>query len=123
MGKRAIVAGEWPSYLEKFALRHKAWLATVEERPRQGSARVCASNRPLESLTAEPLGAGMRIVIGFGDAGDTLRVEPAHALRVEETPRGEELGLEIETPRGETIMRFRTAVLPEEVDGIAPWQL
>ena len=49
-----------------------------------------------------------------------LRVEAPRVLRVDVTARGEELGLDLDTARGVTRLRFRAAALPEELDGIAP---
>jgi hypothetical protein len=116
MKPRDIPRSEWSRFLESFGRRHRSWLATVEEWPRGLPEVTRAVDRPLESVAAED-GA---IVIRFGDAADALRVDAPQALRVDEAARGEELGLDLETGRGVTRLRFRAAALPEELDGMAP---
>jgi hypothetical protein len=54
---------------------------------------------------------------------DTLTHIVAHPTRVqvEETPEGAEVAIEIESQsEGTTLVRFRSAVLPELVDGVSP---
>jgi hypothetical protein len=115
MNQREIPRREWPQFLESFGLRHRAWLATVEDWPRGAPESTRVVDRPLEALEA---GEGA-VLIHLG-GGQDLRVESPQALRVDVTPRGEELGLDLETASGVTRLRFRAAALPEELDGLAP---
>jgi hypothetical protein len=115
MNQREIPRGEWPAFLDWFGRRHRSWLATVEEWPREAPERTRAVDQPLESLAPE----GGAIAIHLG-SGEVLRVEAPQALRVDVTARGEELGLDLETSGGVTRLRFRAAALPEELDGVAP---
>ena len=115
MNQREITRKDWAEFLESFGRRHRSWLASVEEWPREAPERTRAVDQPLESLGAED-GA---IAIHLG-GGEVLRVEAPRALRVDVTARGEELGLDLDTARGVTRLRFRAAALPEELDGIAP---
>lgn len=115
MNQREIPRQEWPQFLESFGRRHRAWLATVEEWPRGAPETTRALDQPLESLGAED-GA---IVIRFRDTPE-LRVDALRELRLDVTARGEELGLDFDTGRGVTRLRFRAAALPEELDGMAP---
>jgi len=115
MNQREIPRREWPQFLESFGRRHRSWLATVEEWPREAPERTRAVDQPLESLDAQD-GA---IAIHLGD-GAVVRVEAPQSLRVDITERGEELGLDLDSARGVTRLRFRAAALPEELDGIAP---
>ena len=115
MNQREIPRREWPQFLASFGRRHRSWLATIEEWPREAPERTRAVDQPLESLDAED-GA---IAIRLGN-GEVLRVEAPQALRIDVTERGEELGFDLDTARGVTRLRFRAAALPEELDGIAP---
>ena len=115
MNQREIPRQEWPQFLASFGRRHRSWLATIEEWPREAPERTRAVDQPLESLDAED-GA---IAIRLGN-GEVLRVEAPQALRIDVTERGEELGFDLDTARGVTRLRFRAAALPEELDGIAP---
>ena len=115
MNQREIPRQDWPEFLESFGRRHRSWLATVEEWPREAPERTRAVDQPLESLGVED-GA---IAIHLGER-EVLRVDAPQALRVDVTERGEELGLDLDSARGVTRLRFRAAALPEELDGIAP---
>lgn len=124
MNRRSIPPREWPAFLKRFGLRHRSWLATVEEWPRSSPEITRVSDRPLLSLDAEHAGHEVRaVVIRFCDTPDGLRIVGPQALRVDETPRGEEVGLDLETDTGVTRLRFRAAALPEELDGVAPSEL
>jgi len=35
MNRREIARKDWPEFLESFGRRHRSWLATVEEWPRE----------------------------------------------------------------------------------------
>jgi hypothetical protein len=118
MSQRDIPRAQWKEFLESFASRHRAWLATLEEQPHGAAPSSSAAERPLKALEAEASGAG--ILIRFADDPIPIRVESPRALRVNETARGEELGLELESARGVTRLRFRAPALPEEVDGLMP---
>ena len=75
MNQREIPRKDWPEFLESFGRRHRSWLATVEEWPREAPERTRAVDQPLESLGAED-GA---IAIHLG-AGEVLRVEAPRAV-------------------------------------------
>ena len=115
MNQREIPRREWPEFLAAFGRRHRRWLATVEEWPREAPEHTRAVDQPLEALASDD-GA---VAIHLG-SGEVLRVEAPQALRVDVTERGEELGLDIEARRSVTRLRFRAAALPEELDGVAP---
>lgn len=123
MSWRDIPRNEWRSFLEGFGLRHRAWLATVLQGPHGEHQSTRAAERPLAGVTAEPAnGDVVDVVIRFGDETEPVRVKALNALRVDETPRGEEIALEMANPRGVTGLRFRAGALPEEVDGVAPFE-
>jgi hypothetical protein len=107
MRPRDIPRREWPEFLAEFGRRHRSWLSSID-----GPMRVV--DEPLESLAAEDGAVLVRL-----RSREPLRID-AQALRVELTERGEELGLDLESERGVTRLRFRAAALPEELDGIGP---
>lgn len=111
--EREIPPREWGGFLERFGLRHRAWLASVQE----------GAEHPLRSVSAERADGHVdAIVVRFGDDAPALRLEAPRALRVEQTPAGEEVGLDVETARGTAKLRFRAAARPEQLDGLAPSQ-
>jgi hypothetical protein len=106
---RDIPAAEWPAYLDDLGREHRAWLATVHR-----GGRTEAREEPLESICAR---GGIEIRIG----GRPIRVEHPRALRVEETPEGAAQALHIDDASGRRLtLRFRVAVAPGALDGLAP---
>ena len=48
MNQREIPRKDWAEFLESFGRRHRSWLATVEEWPREAPERTHAVDQPLE---------------------------------------------------------------------------
>jgi hypothetical protein len=109
MSVREIPAREWPAFLDKLGREHRAWLATVDR-----GGRVEAREEPLESIVAE---GGIDIRIGR----KAIHVDEPQAVRVEETAEGATEALQIDDATGGRLtLRFRVAVAPGALDGIAP---
>lgn len=106
---REIPSREWPAFLAKLGREHRAWLATVER-----SGLIQAREEPLESISARD---GIEIRIG----NQAIRVAEPRAVRVEETVEGSAQALEVDDARGGRLtLRFRVAVAPGALDGMAP---
>lgn len=109
MEHREIPTREWPAFLEKLGREHRAWLATVDR-----DGRVEACEQPLESIAADK---GIDIRIG----SQAIHVERPQAMRVEETADGDTRALQIDDAAGQRLtLRFRVAVAPGALDGLAP---
>ena len=109
MSVREIPAREWPVFLDKLGREHRAWLATVDR-----SGLVEARDQPLESISA---GQGIDIRIG----SKAIHVDEPKAVRVEDTAEGATQALQIDDATGRRVtLRFRVAVAPGALDGIAP---
>lgn len=123
MVTREIPPGEWKEFFDEFTRRHEGWLVTVENFGDLG-AQVEEHGRPLKGIVAEQKAGSSEIEILTGDSPDeTLTHVVAHPtrVRIEETSKGAESALEIQSrDEGTTLVRFRSAVLPENVDGVAP---
>jgi hypothetical protein len=123
MVTREIPPGEWKEFFDEFTRRHEGWLVTVELFGDLG-AQVEAHERPLKGIFTERQAGSPAIEILTGDAPDeTLTHVVAHPtrVRVEETPEGAEVALEIQSrDEGTTLVRFRATALPETVDGVGP---
>jgi hypothetical protein len=120
--QREIARPDWPGFLERFTGRHEGWLVTVEHVSMPAdAAAVAARDLPLEQVTADPGGA---ISISVGSTPGrhlTVTVDRAERLLLEQTDEGTETALRIERRDGPaTRVRFRSAVRPEEVDGLPP---
>lgn len=123
MQTREIPRDEWSTFFDAFSRSHEGWLATVEVLGRDIGAQVEANDLPLVGVTAELKGGETDTVsIIMGEAtGDHIThtvTRPTH-VRVEQTESGAVEALQVESAEGSrTLLRFRSAVLPEMVDGI-----
>jgi Family of unknown function (DUF5335) len=123
MVTREIPPGEWKGFFDEFTRRHEGWLVTVENFGDLG-AQVEEHDRPLRGIVAERRPGSSEIEILTGDSPDaalTHIVTHPTRVRVEETPQGAEVALEIQSQdEGTTLVRFRATALPETVDGVGP---
>lgn len=113
---------EWEGFFDSFSRRHEGWLVTIEVFDEEAGAKVEARELPLQGVSAET-GGGREGVIsisaGYGaGAHVTHRVYAPVRVRLDHNPEGAEEALEIAAASGTaTIVRFRSAMLPEMVDG------
>jgi hypothetical protein len=115
MVRKEIPRDEWREFLQAFGARHRGWLTSVE----QGRVRI--SDRPLAGVELRLAGGEIEaILLRFGNGMGAIQVNAPRAVRVEETLRGEETGLDLEAADGLTRLSFRTTALPEQLDGLAP---
>lgn len=112
MNPREIPTHEWGPFLEKLGREHRAWLATVDR-----AGRVEVREQPLQSITARE-----GIDIRFDKKA--IHVDEPRSVWVEETREGATQALQIDdTAGGRVTLRFRVAVAPGALDGIAPAEL
>jgi hypothetical protein len=117
-----IARADWPRFLDEFSRAHQGWLITVEEESPGGRLEL-AREVPLSGVVADSEGnrSDITIIAGPREREWTHRIDSPSALRLKRTPDGVEVGIETESAGGtRTTIRFRSAVLPEAVDGIAP---
>jgi hypothetical protein len=114
---------DWTAFLESFSRQHEGWLISLDVGPAtNGSARE-ARELPLDGITFEATTDAL--IVALREPGGSLLthvVRSPRRLTRHETPQGT-LGLEIvAADGGSTMLRFRTIVAPELVDGVAgPW--
>jgi uncharacterized protein DUF5335 len=118
---REIERPEWSGFLDGFSRQHEGWLVTVEQVSiPAGPSAVEARELPLESVSADPDGTISVSVGGTRERHLTHIIPRAARLLVEETDGGVDRGIRIDRSDGpSTRVMFRSAVRPEEVDGIA----
>jgi hypothetical protein len=120
---REIPREEWAEFLDSFSRQHEGWLVTVEVLGSEIGAQVEAEEKPLEGITAELKDGGegsISITIGLTPAEHvTHNIKAPTHLRIEQAKNGADLALQIESEGGATtLVRLRSAMLPEMVDGI-----
>jgi hypothetical protein len=122
MRVKEIPRGEWRNFLEGFTSQHQGWLADLERRQHGNGCIPLILERPLHKINMDQKRGG-RIVLVFGrpDGEQTSQtVDAPTRIKFLEAGPGAHAGLEIESADGTSlVMRFRSAMPPEMVDGIA----
>jgi hypothetical protein len=117
--RQEVPSAEWGSFLEQFGRAHRAWLATMHWVSGHGNV-TSAGPVALESISLDDRPSGGTVRLCFLDR-PALRVQRPRAVRIEQSDRGAERALEIETAaHGVLRLAFRATALPEELDGLAP---
>lgn len=121
MRTRQIPRAEWFSFFEGFNRRHEGWLATVRILGPTLGAQVEAQDLPFEGIVADPQASSLSLHLGKSSGSHVEHpVERPIQVWLELTDDGADSALEIESENGvKTILQFRSAVLPEMVDGLA----
>jgi hypothetical protein len=119
---REIPRDRWVEYLDGFSRQHEGWLVTVEVLGSEVGAQVEARELPLRGVVAEARGGGedtITVILGAGEERVTHAVRRAAHVRVEQTGSGADMTLQLEDSGGAaTLVRLRSAVLPETVNGV-----
>jgi uncharacterized protein DUF5335 len=121
MKTRDIPRPEWSSFLDSFSRVHQGWLVRVDEIAMPaGPTAVEASGLPLLGVSYERSDDDIVIALaGQGDAHLTRVLHRPSRVAIEQTDDGIEQGVRIESESGPaTRVTFRSAVRPEEVDGL-----
>jgi Family of unknown function (DUF5335) len=122
IGDLEIEPHEWISFLDGFSRQHEGWLASIEVAGTDGQLTEVV-NRRLRGVSIDRADGKQRAYVEVGDTPDqclTHVIESPMRIRFKPTPTGAHAGLEIESAYGSTtIVRFRSAMLPETLDGIA----
>jgi hypothetical protein len=123
MVTREIPRDEWVEFCDSFSRQHEGWIGTIEVLGKEIGAQVEARELPFAGITAE-LKTGGEDVITI-----TAREQPeshvAHIIvspekvMLEETDEGAHEALKVDASDGTaTLLSFRSAMLPEMVDGV-----
>ncbi|HEY0378950.1 MAG TPA: DUF5335 family protein [Pyrinomonadaceae bacterium] len=122
MATREIPRDEWVEFFDGFSHQHEGWLVTVEVLGGELGAQVEARELRLGGISADLKGDDEdAISIMVGETPDDhvthTITRPTH-VSLEQTQEGANEALQIESGEGvTTLLRFRSAVLPEMVDG------
>jgi hypothetical protein len=122
MRTNEIPRADWSRVMDEFSAAHDGWLVSLDILSPDIGAQPDLTDLPLVGVTFEDLRAGTVTI----SAGRSAVPEITHTIQapshiwVERTDAGADAALAIESADGvKTILRFRTAALPETVDGIA----
>jgi hypothetical protein len=119
---REIPREEWAGFFDSFSRQHDGWLVTLEVLGAGTGAEVEAREQPLSGITADLKDGedAISILIGGASRDHVAHIidAPLHVL-IRETGEGAHESLRIEAANGTSaLLRFRSAMLPEAVDGM-----
>jgi Family of unknown function (DUF5335) len=122
MATRDLPRESWKEFFDGFSRRHQGWLVDVEVLGSDIGAQLEAEDLPLEGISADHDNKDISIaLLRDGKITEHFVTRPQQ-VRVEEEG-GAEVAIEIESSSGPTtIVTFRAAASPEEVDGLLPEQ-
>jgi hypothetical protein len=120
MNTRDIPQYAWRETLDSFSRQHDGWVVSITTRPRHGDAVVTAREVPLEGVSvATPDSSDIAISVGSSTGHLTHEVHDVRSVKVELTEQQAERALIVQDGEGTTTtVAFRTAMPPEEVDGL-----
>jgi hypothetical protein len=123
MNTQEIPRDEWSSFFDVFSKQHEGWLASLEVSGRDNVTQAKPRESPFEAISlTSTADKSKAIAIELGKSGEDhvkhAVIEPRH-VRLMKTAEGANAALEIESAdQTKTVLRFRSPVLPEFVDGI-----
>ena len=122
MPTQEIQRNEWVGFFDSFSSRHRGWLVTVEIMDPEIGDQTEARDLPLEGITAELNQRGPdQIEIMIGNQADqhvSNSVVDPRQVWLKSTDEGADEVLEIKGETETVLIRFRSAMLPELVDGL-----
>ena len=122
MPTQEIQRNEWVSFFDSFSRRHRGWLVTVEIMDPEIGDQTEARDLPLEGITAELNERGtdqIEIIVGNqADSHVSNSVVDPKQVWLKSSDVGADEVLEIKRENGTVLIRFRSAALPELVDGL-----
>jgi len=115
-----IPRDEWLEFFDRFSGQHEGWLTRVEIVRDGAPTEVAARELPLESISADLKDKEQAISICLGERmEECLNIDNPKHVKLEQTDEGADRALEIDSADGrKTMIRFRTTVLAENVDGL-----
>lgn len=122
MATRDIPRESWREFFDGFSRRHQGWLVDVEVLGTDIGAQLEAEDLPLEGISADHQNKDISIaLVRDGKVTEHFVTRPER-VRLEEEG-GVEVAIEIDSATdASTIVTFRAAAAPEEVDGLLPEQ-
>jgi len=123
MRTQEIPKNEWTIFFDSFSRKHQGWLVNLEIFGNEIGAQVEERELALEGITHESdekEGNTIRIMTGVkADDHITHSITRPTQVSLEQTDEGADAALAMKSADGvTTLLRFRSAVLPELVDAV-----
>ena len=124
MKTQEINRSEAVAFFDSFSRRHEGWLTTVEVLGADIGAQIGERDLKLEGIIADLSEHVDKIEIMLGGKADdhiTHTIDTPLQISLEQTDEGADVALAIKAADGRTtLMSFRSVMLPELVDAVAP---
>jgi Family of unknown function (DUF5335) len=122
MTTQEISRDDWANFFDVFSKQHEGWLATLEVFGSDLGAQTEGLELPFEGISFNPHnGEPESLVIHLGRSSDDhishTITRPQHVW-LKHTPDGAHDSLEFEGEDQKTLLRFRSPMRPEFVDGL-----
>jgi len=123
MPTQEIPREQWNNFFESFSRQHAGWLATLEVFASDAGAQQEASGVPFEGISLDSdKGNSGAVVITVGKTPAnhvSYKIDHPVHIWLQQTEAGADTALEIEADDdSKTLLRFRSPMLPEFVDGV-----
>jgi len=122
MSEVAIPREQWKEFLDEFSERHRGWLVRLEIHDRETEEEVGGRYVPLHGIELDTEDAhNPRINVSVDTDHKLIKhvlFRPSR-LTLRLTSIGADESLHIQSLNTSTTVRFRAAVFPEVVDGVA----
>ena len=120
MATRDIPRESWKEFFDGFSRRHQGWLVDVEVLGTDIGAQLEAEDLPLEGISADHKNKDISIaLLRDGKITEHFVTQPER-VRLEEEG-GAEVAIEIDSAtQASTIVTFRTAATPDDIEGLRP---
>jgi hypothetical protein len=117
---REIPRDEWAQFFETFSGQHENWIVQVETFNQDNAEQLAFETVRLKSISVDQADPAQKMIVIIGE-GETTELnhlirKPSRVL-ITETETGAHEGVEIDSENVLVVIRFRSAVLPELVDG------
>lgn len=128
MKTKRIPRSEWPKFFDSFSRQHEGWLATLEIFATEIGAQVEERELAFEGIVDEwDESLGNQVIMMMGAKPDhhiTHTIGRPTNVSLELTDEGADVALAITSESGSVaLLRFRSAMLPEMVDGVVEDQV
>ena len=123
MPTQEIPREDWSNFFDVFSRQHEGWLASLEVFGPEVGAQEEAHQLPFEGISIASGGDGAdAIAINLGKTPEdhvTHTITKPEHVWLEQTDGGANAALEIESEnQNKALLRFRSALPPEMVDGV-----
>jgi hypothetical protein len=123
MPTEEIPMKQWGQFFDSFSRQHENQLVQFEMFNTENAQQLSSRELRLKSITAEPKANGRKkIIVIVGEDATTgvsqLVRKPSRVLLTQDDI-GVDEGIDIESDNTLFVIRFRSAILPELVDGVA----